>query len=289
MDYIKYLSDFSKRHEDHLLVYLHSMAINVIRAGEAVGDTDEDSLISRVMGWVVDEFPENEDLEDYSTAMVKMYSNIGKTRDVLREIAADKLDTNIELVNEEMLEKVKSMGGAYNVNVKQAKDWDEYYYRITVETASNSKCMSRKIGAILVKDKVIISAGYNGPSRGIAPCDQRWFIDEEFIKRHGKREPDECMGKCPRYILGAKSGEMLDECLAMHAEENAIITCARRGIKAKGATMYMTCGIPCFRCMSKIINAGIAELVVASTSLYDDKTMYLLNNSGVKVRLYNFI
>jgi deoxycytidylate deaminase len=65
--------------------------------------------------------------------------------------------------------------------------------------------------------------------------------------------------------------------------------CARLGIAAKGSKMYMTCGVPCKECMIKIIQAGIEELIVTSEALYDELSGWLLENSDVKLRLYNFI
>jgi len=144
---------------------------------------------------------------------------------------------------------------------------------------------------VLVKDKSIISTGYNSPPRGVPSCDLRWTLDPHFIAKYKDKivvplDPDKPI--CPRYSLGAKSGEMLDICAAGHAEENAILNAAWHGISTKGATLFMTCGIPCFRCVVKIINAGIKEIVVTGISFYDDNAEFLLNNSEVKVRFYKF-
>ena len=179
----------------------------------------------------------------------------------------------------------------YTIDQEPVSSWDEYFYNVAVQVARNSKCFSRKIGAVLVKDKNIISSGYNGPPRGIPTCDKRWQIDPPFIASyHGQLEYlTEVEGKCPRYALGAKSGEMMDLCPAGHAEENSILNCARLGIATKDTIMYMTCGIPCGKCMIKIINSGVKELVVTKFAYYDDTSKYLLANSDVKVRLFDFI
>jgi len=174
--------------------------------------------------------------------------------------------------------------------------WDEYFYNFCLNTAGNSKCLSRKIGAILVRDKRVISTGYNGPPEGIQRCDERWKIDDALMIEFGKllqsgkaQNASELRGKCPRLVMGFKSGEGLDWCVAGHAEENAIINAARMGVCAKDATMYMTCGVPCTKCLVKVINVGIRNLVVTSFNLYDISSEYLVKEAKLNVRLYDFL
>lgn len=172
------------------------------------------------------------------------------------------------------------------------QSWDEYYFNITIQAARRSKCLSRRVGAVLVKDKSVISTGYNGPPRGIPTCDKRWTIDSEFSAKYKNSlvySIDFNNPRCPRHSLGAKSGEMLDLCLAAHAEENAILNAAWHGISTKGASLYLNCGVPCYRCLIKIINSGIEEIIVIDDGLFfDDNSKYLLNNSNILVRKYNF-
>jgi len=178
-----------------------------------------------------------------------------------------------------------------------SNSWDDYFYNICLATAGNSKCLSRKIGAILVRDKRVISTGYNGPPEGVPRCDERWKLDDHYLTvelgkliQAGKvKEVSELRGKCPRLFMGFKSGEGLDWCVAGHAEENAILSAARLGIATKGTVMYMTCGIPCSKCLVKIINAGIHNLVVTSFSLYDISSEYLVKTAGLNVRLFDFL
>lgn len=168
--------------------------------------------------------------------------------------------------------------------------WDEYYYNICKQAAKNSKCYSRQIGAILVKDKVVISAGYNGPPRGVPPCDIRWGNDPSFFKKYSKYTVDkEIKGKCPRHIIGFKSGEGLEICPAGHAERNSLINAGRLGIATKDTTMYMTCGIPCSPCLVEIINSGVKEIVTVNLKFYDETAKYLLENSDLRVRVYDFV
>ena len=179
---------------------------------------------------------------------------------------------------------------SYSVDEPRTESWDEYFYNMACQTARNSKCLSRRIGCVMVKDKSILSTGYNGPPRGIPRCDLRWKLDEDFIKEYGdKAKGKETDGICPRYVIGFKSGEGLEICPAGHAERNALINAARNGIKTKGTTLYMSCGIPCSPCLVEIINAGVREIVCTSLKIYDSTTMYLLTHGALKVRLFDFI
>lgn len=160
--------------------------------------------------------------------------------------------------------------------------WDEYFFNIATIVAGNSQCLSRKIGAILVKDKSIISTGYNGPPRGIPTCDKRWGVDTSL----SFNLPMDKNGKCPRLAMGFKSGEGLEYCIATHAEVNTILNAARMGICVKDAIMYMTCSIPCKNCLSSIINAGIKEIVVSAVEMYDEPSKYIIKQSNLLVRTY---
>ena len=107
------------------------------------------------------------------------------------------------------------------------KNWDRYFYNICLTVSTNSKCLSRHIGAILVKDNSIISTGYNGPPRGIPHCGIRHQIDPHLLSQY--KSIDKYFNenievkKCPRQILGYKSGEGLEWCVAGHSERNALI------------------------------------------------------------------
>jgi len=221
-------------------------------------------------------------------------------RNIYKEAAAYKYQVSDNMVTDEMIEKIKDVNfDSYSINEPPVENWDEYFYNICVQVARHSKCLSRRIGAILVNDKRIIAAGYNGPASGIVRCDRRWEIDPVFTEKYKDKiiinkyinDPsfEHLKNMCPRRAVGAKSGEYLDMCLAVHAEENAILMCARSTTEAKDTTMYMTCGIPCKLCMNKIIQVGIKEIVVTTLTVYDDSSLYLLENSSVKIRLFDFI
>ena len=140
--------------------------------------------------------------------------------------------------------------------------WDRYFMDIAQVAASRSNCSRRQVAAVLVRDKRIISTGYNGTPRGVRNCNE---------------------GGCPRCNSDAPSGSHLTECLCSHAEENAIVQAAYHGIMVKGATLYTTYS-PCLLCAKMIINAGIKEVVYAERYSIDDTSRRILNEAGVKLR-----
>lgn len=198
-------------------------------------------------------------------------------------------------VNEENIEKVKQVSTefTYSVGLPTPPSRDVWFYNLASIVASYAKCHSRKIGAVLVRDKSVVSTGYNGPPRGVPTCDQRWYIDSDFAHKYSKhfvgKEAEEIQGVCPRRVIGFPSGQGLEICPAGHAERNALINAARLGVKTLGTTMYMTCGIPCSPCLVEIINAGVEEIVVTGADIYDSAAAYLLNNSDLNVRFFDFL
>jgi len=198
--------------------------------------------------------------------------------------------------------------------MRTGMEWDPWYHELCTVVAKKSQCLSRKIGAVLVRDKTVVCQGYNGPPRGVRTCDERWLVVhdsmrkvaiENSIKHSGNdgissfENIDEnsdfyinhLEGKCPRYVpeMGFKSGEGLEWCVAGHAERNALINAAKLGIKTDGCKLYMDCGIPCTPCLVEIINAGIEEIIVSSWHVYDQSAEYLLKESNLKVRVYEHL
>jgi len=168
--------------------------------------------------------------------------------------------------------------------------WDKYFLGICDAIAENSKCLSRKIGAIIVEeDRWISATGYNGPPKGVEHCGIRHRYDDKLRKLLGIGWDDEITDICPRYIMGFKSGEGLDWCIAGHAERNAIVNAARRGVKINGSKMYMNCPTPCVPCLVEIINAGIIEVVCSELTIYEKNkspASYLIQRSDLIVRDY---
>ena len=126
--------------------------------------------------------------------------------------------------------------------------WDEYFIEIAKVVSSRSTCMRRQYGAVIVKDRVIISTGYNGSPRGIKNC-----VDTKT---------------CTRKELNIPSGERYELCEAVHAEQNAIINAPPD--RMKGSTIYIAGfeedrsfanGRPCKLCDRMIKNAQIAKVI----------------------------
>jgi dCMP deaminase len=141
-------------------------------------------------------------------------------------------------------------------------DWDEYFMNIARVVATRSNCMKRKVAAIIVKDRRVISTGYNGTPRGAKNCNE---------------------GGCPRCNSMAASGTALEECLCSHGEENAITQAAYHGTSVKGASLYTTFA-PCLLCTKMIINSGIEEVVYNREYPLNERSMSLLKECGVAVR-----
>jgi dCMP deaminase len=219
---------------------------------------------------------------------------IRSPRDIKREVTAKYFRIPSKKVTDDMIQSVMNASNNYTSTEYSVVDpiidnWDEYFFNICRQVARNSKCLSRRIGALLVRDKSIISTGYNGPPSGVPRCDNRWALDKDFAEKYSEYSKDvDVKGKCPRHIMGFASGEGLNICVASHAEVNTIINAAKNGICTKDSVMYMSCGIPCSNCLKEIINAGIKEIVVLSLQTYGNNAMYLLNNSDIGVRLFGF-
>ncbi len=146
----------------------------------------------------------------------------------------------------------------------QRPDWDEYFMSIARVVSSRSNCIKRKVAAIIVKDKRVVSTGYNGTPRGARNCNE---------------------GGCPRCNSLAQSGTALEECLCSHGEENAITQAAYHGTSLKGATLYTTFA-PCLLCTKMIINSGIAEVVYNQEYPLNDRALALLRECGVALRRF---
>jgi len=140
--------------------------------------------------------------------------------------------------------------------------WDEYFIEITKVVSKRSTCLRRKVGAVIVKDKRILSTGYNGAPSGLKHCGE--------------------IGGCLREQMHVTSGERHELCRGLHAEQNAIIQAAVHGVSIKNSVLYCTIH-PCIICAKMIINSGIKEIVI-SASYPDKEAKKILKESGIKVR-----
>lgn len=141
--------------------------------------------------------------------------------------------------------------------------WDSYFMQIAQLVASRSTCMRRQVGAVIVKDKQILSTGYNGSPSGLKHCGE--------------------VG-CLRQVLNISSGERTEICRAVHAEQNALLQAARHGVAIEGADMY-TSVQPCVLCTKMIINTGIKRVIYASP-YPDSMAMKIAEESGLELIAY---
>lgn len=141
--------------------------------------------------------------------------------------------------------------------------WDVRFMELTQSIAKWSSCYqaNRKIGAVIVKNKRILTTGYNGAPAGIKSCVEK--------------------GECMRRRLNIPSGTRHELCYAIHAEQNAIIQAAKLGVNIDGATLYCT-HQPCILCAKMIVNAGIRR-VVYHEGYPDEFALEIFKESGVAV------
>ncbi len=116
------------------------------------------------------------------------------------------------------------------MNRNNRSTWETYFMRIALQVATRSTCNRKHIGAVIVRDKTILSTGYNGSIRGLPHCDEGDHLMEN--------------GHCVRTV---------------HAEANAIAQAAKNGIRLEGAEIYITAS-PCWTCFKLLANAGIIKI-----------------------------
>jgi dCMP deaminase len=133
--------------------------------------------------------------------------------------------------------------------------WDAYFMDITLQVARRSTCERARVGALIVKEKRILTTGYNGAPAGLPHCDE---IGHLMLGGH-----------CVR---------------TLHAEQNAIIQAALHGVSVAGGTMYVT-HQPCLTCAKMIINAGIRKVIYAG-HYPDENAVAFLSQAGVELTHY---
>ena len=140
----------------------------------------------------------------------------------------------------------------------QRISWDEYFMAQSHLLSLRSTCSRLSVGATIVKDKRIVSGGYNGSIKGDEHCID---VGCKVVEGH-----------CVRTI---------------HAEINAILQCSRFGVGTEGATIYVT-HFPCLNCTKSIIQAGIKEICYANDYRNNEYARELLEKSGVVVRKIDY-
>src|SRR5450631_2616304 len=114
---------------------------------------------------------------------------------------------------------------------RERTDWDEYFMSIARVVASRATCDRKHVGAVLVRDRIILSTGYIGSIRGMPHCDEVGHLMEN--------------GHCVATV---------------HAEANAVLQAARTGVRIEGSALYTTAS-PCWPCFKLVANAGIVRIV----------------------------
>ena len=144
--------------------------------------------------------------------------------------------------------------------------WDKRFMELADQVSTWSSCyqQNRQVGAVIAKDRRILTTGYNGASAGIVSCKER--------------------GECIRRKLNIPSGTQHELCYATHAEQNAIIQAAKMGIAIDGATLYCT-HQPCTICAKMIINSGISRIVYRN-GYPDEFSLQLLREAGVEIEQF---
>jgi dCMP deaminase len=138
--------------------------------------------------------------------------------------------------------------------------WDQYFLSIAKLVSTRSTCMRRRVGAVVVKNKQILTTGYNGAPSGITHCDKVGCLREE---------------------LGVPSGQRHELCRALHAEQNAFLQAARHGISLEGGMLYITTQ-PCSICAKMIINVGIKKIIIEG-EYPDELALKFLEEAGVEM------
>jgi len=126
--------------------------------------------------------------------------------------------------------------------------WDDYFMNIATQVATRATCDRKHVGAVIVRDKIILSTGYNGSIRNTPHCDE--------IGHLMAMDPDRGMESCVRTV---------------HAEANAIAQAARNGVGINEATLYTTAS-PCWPCFKLIANSGIKKIVFGE--MYRDERIH---------------
>ncbi len=138
--------------------------------------------------------------------------------------------------------------------------WDEYFMKIAQVVATRATCVRRKVGAVLVRERRILTTGYNGAPSGLPHCEDIGCLRDE---------------------LNVPSGERHELCRGLHAEMNALLQAAIHGVRVEGATLYCTSS-PCSVCAKMLINVGVKR-VYTGGGYPDELAAELLKDAGVEV------
>ena len=142
-------------------------------------------------------------------------------------------------------------------------DIDEYFLKIASVVAERSTCLRHHVGAVAVRNKHILSTGYNGAAAGLKDCLELGCLRDE---------------------MNVESGTRHEICRSIHAEQNVIIQAALHGVTLEGATVYCTHS-PCVLCSKMLVNARIKRFVTYG-SYADDSFRDLFQEAGIEFELH---
>jgi dCMP deaminase len=146
------------------------------------------------------------------------------------------------------------------VNKVVRPSWDDYFLKIASVVAERSTCRRHNMGAIAVRDRHILTTGYNGAPAGLQDCLELGCLRDE---------------------MGIASGTRTEICRAIHAEQNVIIQAALHGVSLEGATIYCT-HTPCVLCAKMLANARIKRFV-SFIEYADSSYRELFKGAGIEV------
>ena len=138
-----------------------------------------------------------------------------------------------------------------NLSNKRVK-WNEYFMQIALQVSTRSTCNRKHVGAVIVRDRTILSTGYNGSIRGLAHCNDQGHMMEN--------------GHCVRTV---------------HAEANAIAQAAKHGVNVNNSSIYITAS-PCWTCFKLLANSGIDEIIFGEF-YQDDRIFEAARLAGIKL------
>lgn len=169
--------------------------------------------------------------------------------------------SKIIISNDGTLDDLKNVIVKLNLNDPSwlRPNWDTYFMQLAELASKRSNCMKRRVGAIIVQDCKVVATGYNGTPRGLLNCNA---------------------GGCPRCNRNAKCGQSLDDCLCLHAEENAMLEAGSPRIQ--GATIYST-STPCIGCAKKIVQVGIKRVVFAREYSLEHNVQEIFDRAAIKL------
>jgi dCMP deaminase len=162
--------------------------------------------------------------------------------------------------------------------------WQEYFLKILDATALRASCDRGKSAAIIVKDNRILATGYVGAPSGIPSCDE---IGHQLIARCelDLQTYNETLHENEGLITKSKNLPFSLHCIrTIHAEQNAIINCARNGVSTLGSTLYCTM-VPCRVCAMIIIQAGISNVIAKNKYQSDSETREMFRQANVCLKI----